>query len=363
LKIMAFMLKQSVTEFAIFDDGVQILDEELEHSVSDLHARLTPHEQGQFRLGEMMEALVEQEVAFDNIDIVVTLAGCAGLRPGIYLASGGLVDFLKESEIDENDMRAGVYMAYAIAEYINSSYDTECIPLVVELKMDNQINEEATLSGLRGIARDPVFHVYSHHYAAAVHAWENSKSQSDVKLVVAHLGTETSVGAYDRENILDSNSPLDGEGPFSPTASGSLPVDGLVKLCFSGKYDMDEMLNMVTREGGLTAHLGSGKLSVVQESWHSGDEKTKMIVKAMAREVAREIGARAVVLRGEVETIILTGPWAAFTEFTNEIVSRVEWIANTEINIYESELSSLSTAAMETFHGNMKLLLFEDNKQ
>jgi butyrate kinase len=233
----------------------------------------------------------------------------------------------------------------------------------VEAAIEDEIMRDAVLSGLKGLPREPVFHVFSHRSAAAVYAWENNRGQNDVSLVIAHLGTEISVGAFDRGRIIDSNSPLDGEGPFSPTASGTLPADALVELCFSGRYDMDEMLNKVTSEGGITAHLGSGRLASVQEAWHKGDERTRFVVTAMAARVAKEIGARAAALQGRVEGIVLTGPWSSFTELTDEIASRVQWIASTKIYTWGSEMYNLAIAAMEIFNGNIKLLLFGENNR
>jgi butyrate kinase len=358
LKILVFISKVSATEFAVFDDGVQVLNKSLEHPAPELHALLAPNEQGQFRLNAMMEVLDEQEIDLGLIDIIATQTECRDLPCGIYLVNRLLVDCFSRGSIEENHQRAAIFMAWTLTEFINGNYDTECIPIAVELAIESEIMKEAVLSGLKGVTRIPVFHVFSHRAAAAFYAWENNKGVNDIRLVIAHLGTEISVVAYDRGRIIDSNSPLDGEGPFSPSTSGTLPADALVDLCFSGRYDMDEMLEKVTAAGGLTAHLGSGKLSVIQESWHEEDEKTRFVIRAMAGRVAKEIGARASALRGKVDGIILTGPWAVFTEFTDEIESRVRWIANTKISIYGDEIFLLANTAMEMFRGNIKLFLY-----
>jgi butyrate kinase len=126
---------------------------------------------------------------------------------------------------------------------------------------------------------------------------------------------------------------------------------------------MDEMLAKVTAEGGITAHLGIGKLSAVQEAWRGGDERTRLLVRTMAARVAKEIGARAAALRGVVDEIILTGPWAEFSEFTDEIESRVRWIANTKVYLYGNEFFMLENAAIEIFRGNIRLFLYNENNR
>ncbi|MDF2531624.1 MAG: buk, partial [Clostridia bacterium] len=55
------------------------------------------------------------------------------------------------------------------------------------------------------------------------------------------MGGGISVGAHRHGKVLDVNNALDGEGPFSPERTGSLPVGGLIKLCYSGKYTIDEL--------------------------------------------------------------------------------------------------------------------------
>ncbi|MDR3354558.1 MAG: butyrate kinase [Synergistaceae bacterium] len=362
MKILAFISKISTTEFAVFDDGVQVLSRSVEHPAPALHTCLEPKEEGQFRLNAMLEVL-DEETDIKLVDMIATQVECRDLPCGIYLIDRHLVDCFSTGSLEENHQRAAIFMAYTLAEFINDSYDAECIPIAVEPAIENEIMRDAVLSGLKGITRTPVFHFFSQRAAASIFAWENNKGLNDIRLIIAHLGTEISVGAYDRGRIIDSNSPLDGEGPFSPSTSGTLPTDELVDLCFSGKYDMDEMLAKVTTEGGLTAHLGSWKLSAVQEAWREGDERTRLLVRAMAGRVAKEIGARAAALRGMAEEIILTGPWAVFTEFTDEIESRVRWIASTRTCLYGNEFFMLANAATEIFRGNIKLFLYDKNNR
>ena len=361
MKVFSFIAKISSTEYAIFDDGVQVADDVIEHAQSDLHALLTPPEQGLFRYNALMERLTESGTGLSGVDLVVTEAGFEELPPGIYLADRKLLELLAQSKIDENHLRSAVYVANSLAEHVNRQYDAECMPLVVQPAVGNELLAEATVSGVKGVTRDPVFHVFSQRAAVSLYASKAGKDSNEVRVVVAHLGTEISVGAYELGRIIDSNSPLDGEGPFSPTTSGSLPVDALVRLCYTGKYDMDELMRLVNQEGGLKAYLASSKLTDVRKSWHGGDVTTRKIVAAMAYQVAREIGARTSSINGRtglVEAIVLTGPWALFEEFTELIRERVEWIAPVEVHVWKSELFRLTVAAIETFKGNNKISLY-----
>jgi butyrate kinase len=358
VKIFAFLTKLSSTEFALFKNDEQIYGEVIEHSPAELNALLTPCEQGDFRFDAMIDRLVSQEIPIDDVNVLITQGGVEALPGGIYLVNRDLEELMKESRIDENLPRSAVFVAGHLLDYMTERYDNECLALLVEPAADNEIMSDGAPSGLKGVTRAPFFHAFSHRAAASVWAWDMKRGQNDVRLVVAHLGTEISVGAFDRGRIVDSNSPLDGEGPFSPTTCGTLPTDALLELCYSGKYDMDEMMSLVAETGGLAAHLGDGGLESVQDAYARGEEKTVFMVKAMAYKVAREIGARAAALYGKIDGIVLTGPWSFFNDFVAEITSRVEWMAPTKVIFWGSELYLLNTAAARTFEGNVRIDLY-----
>ena len=362
MKILSLIPKLSSTEFAIYDNGTRTHDGVVRHVSSELHSLLTPQEQGRYRFNAMMDFIAAQNFHIDDLDMVITQAGVDALLPGIYLINSNLIDLMSEKRIDEDVQRSAVFIAADLAEYVNGKCENECLPLLVEPAIDDEIIAEAAFSGLRGLTRAPVLHAFSLRAATSLFAWDIGKTPNVVKVIVAHLGTEISVGALDRGRIVDSNSPLDGEGPFSPTTSGTLPIRALLKLCYSGKYDMDEMLRLINMEGGLAAHLGNASLKDIQNAFLSGDERTNFIVKAMAYNVAREIGATAAALYGAVDGIILTGPWTLFKDFAKEIASRVEGIAPVREYVWEIELYMLMTTAMRTFEGDIKILLYGQDR-
>ncbi len=92
---------------------------------------------------------------------------------------------------------------------------------------------------------------------ARTYAKEIGKKYEDINLIIAHLGGGVSVGAHDHGRVIDVNNALDGDGPFSPERSGSLPTGQLVKLCFSGKKTEAEIKKMLKGAGGLVAYLGT----------------------------------------------------------------------------------------------------------
>jgi len=71
---------------------------------------------------------------------------------------------------------------------------------------------------------------------ARSHANSIMKKYEDLNLIVVHLGGGISIGAHKKGRVIDANQGLDGDGPFSPERSGTLPMGDFARLCFSGKY-------------------------------------------------------------------------------------------------------------------------------
>jgi len=355
---LAVIVRANSTEFAVYENGIQVLDECVRHSNSELIALADCGEEGYFRALKALECVERAGVSPKKIDIAVSAtAALLPAEPGAFLVTADMLNFIRAQKQVDDTLRLGAFTVWSVSEAISDRYEVECLPVVVEATARGELMPEATLSGLREIERRPVFHALSQRGAARSYAVTEKKKLEDLGLIVAHLGSEISVGAHSNGRVIDCNSPLDGEGPFSPRTSGTLPTDALLRLCYSGKYDMDELLRMVERKGGLMAHLGTGSLVDVAEAYSSGNPDVRFLVDAMAYKVAREIGARSAALCGKVDAILFTGPWASFEEFTDAIRSYVEWIAPVRVYSWESELRSLAELAEQVFDGTETLKL------
>lgn len=100
------------------------------------------------------------------------------------------------------------------------------------------------------------------------------------------------------------------EDLFLPNELGSLPNKALINLCYSGKYSEKELIKLITHQGGLVSYLGTNDLREVTKMMENGDKYAQLIFEAMAYQIAKEIGAMATVLKGDIEAIILTGGMA-----------------------------------------------------
>ena len=144
---------------------------------------------------------------------------------------------------------------------------------------------------------------------------------------------------------------MDGEGPFSPERSGTLPTGDLVKLCYSGTFSLAEMKKLVKGEGGMVAFMGTNSCMEVEELAEAGDEKAKLIFDAMGYQVAKYVGAMATVLKGQVDAILVTGGIAHSKPFISLIVDRVSWIAPVQVYPGEDEMRALAMNGLRVLTG------------
>jgi len=158
--------------------------------------------------------------------------------------------------------------------------------------------------------------------------------------------------------IIDVNNANEG-GPFSPERSGYLPVSSLVKLCYSGKYEYPELKRKLVGKGGLTAHLGTNDSREVEKRIESGDQQARAIYEAMAYQIAKEIGAMATVLKGQIDRIAITGGLARSQILMDWIQDRIAFLAQVEIIPGENEMDALAAGALRVLTGEEKALSYQ----
>jgi butyrate kinase len=126
-------------------------------------------------------------------------------------------------------------------------------------------------------------------------------------------------------------------------------------MAFSGKFDKRQILRRLVGEGGLFAYLGTSDVEKIQEMIRSGDETAKLVYEAMAYQVAKEIGSMSVVLKGEIDGIILTGGLANSEMMTGLIREWVTSIAPVFVYPGEDEISALAEGGLRVLRGEEEL--------
>jgi butyrate kinase len=221
----------------------------------------------------------------------------------------------------------------------------------------DEFDDIARVSGLPEIERQSLSHALNLKATARRAARDLGRPYPELNLVVAHLGGGISVTAHRRGRMVDVNQALDGGGPFSPERSGGLPVGDVVRMCFGvAPYEglsltYEQMFKKLAGQGGLVAHLGTNSAVEVERRIEAGDAHARLIYEAMAYQIAKEIGAMATVLCGDVDAVVLTGGVAHSEMLVGWIRQRVQWIAPVLVYPGEDEMLALALGALRVLRG------------
>ena len=335
------------TKIAVFDDETMVFEKTIRHTNEELQQFNRVSDQFQFRKDMIILALKENSISLDMLDAVVGRGGL--IKPvegGTYTVNDKLIEDLRKNVKVEHASNLGAPLARSIADEVN-------IPsFIVDPVVVDEMEDVARVSGHPDFERISIWHALNQRAVARRAAMEQfGRKYEDLNFVVAHLGGGISIGAHKKGRAVDVNNALNGEGPFSPERSGSLPMGQLVKMCFSGLYTEAQINKMMVGKGGISAHLGTNSAKEISDRAQAGDEKAKLIYSAMAYQVAKAIGEYAVVLEGDVDAILITGGIAYDEYFVKMIEDKVKFIAKVIAYPGEDELLALAQGGLRVLKG------------
>jgi butyrate kinase len=345
-KILVINPGSTSTKVVLFSNEQLLFEKKIEHSSKELSNFNKIIDQYHFRQDIILSFLKEKGINLSTLNAVVGRGGL--LKPitsGTYRINEKMLEDLHRGVMGEHASNLGGLLAYGIAENLSiPSYIVD--PVVID-----EMKPVARISGMPEIPRISIFHALNQKAVARKAALDLGKKYEKLNFIVAHLGGGISVGIHCKGNVIDVNNALNGEGPFTPERSGGVPVGGLVELCFSGKFTKDEIMKKIKSKGGLVAYLNTNDVREVEKMIKHGDKKAKLILEAMAYQVAKEIGAGATVLEGQLDAIILTGGIAYNNEFVNMVRDRVSFLSLVMVYPGEEEMLSLCEGALRVLKG------------
>ncbi len=333
------------TKIGVFEDENLILETTLRHSTEEIAQFATIFDQREFRKNIILDFLKAENFDVNSLNVIVGRGGLLKPIPGgTYEVNDALLEDLKIGKQGQHASNLGGILAKEIADEIGvKAYIVD--PVVVD-----EMCDEARVSGVPELPRISIFHALNQKAVAKRYAKEVGKNYEDLNLIVVHMGGGVSVGAHDHGKVVDVFNALDGDGAFSPERAGAVPVGGLVKMCFSGKYTEKEVYNKLVGNGGLNAYLGTNDMrDVIAKS--ETDEKAKLILNAFDFQVAKNIGSMGAVLAGKVDQIIVTGGIAYNKVITDELERRTSFIAPMTVYAGEDELLALVQGGLRVVNG------------
>lgn len=348
-KILTINPGSTSTKIAVFEDENEVFSTTLRHSAEELAPFSTVASQFQFRKNIILSELKKANLDIQSFHAIVGRGGLVKpIESGIYEVNEALIHDLEVPVMGEHASNLGGLIAQDIAKEINNGAKAYIAdPVVVD-----ELAPIARLSGHPAMPRASIFHALNQKVIARTYAKEIGKKYEELNLIVAHMGGGISVGAHCQGRVIDVNNALDGDGPFSPERSGSLPAGALVELCFSGK-SKSEIKKMLKGNGGVVAYLGTNDMRLVEDKAPT-DPEYAMIQDAMCYQVGKEIGALAAVLKGKVDAILITGGIAYGKCVTDYITEMVGFIAPVKVYPGEDEMRALATNGLMVLRGEVQ---------
>jgi butyrate kinase len=307
------------------------------------------------RTEQILKELKDNDINLEEIYIIIGRGGFVKpIKSGIYEINDRLKEDLRNSS-RPHEINLGGLIADRIAKMIPGAR-----AFLADLVVVDEMEDIARVAGHPLFERKSIFHALNHKFAGRNYANSINRHYKDLNLVIAHIGEGgISIGAHKHGRVIDVNQSYDGDGPFSYTRAGTLPYGDLIKLCFSGKYQEQELQHMLTQEGGLVAHLGTSNINVIENRIKEGDHQAEFILKAMAYQLSKEIGAMFVVIDEPVDAIILSGNIFQSKFFTEEVKRRITKLGQVVISPFVSDMDALADNAMMIIKGEAEILEYE----
>jgi len=337
------------TQLGVFRLGKAIFLKRVRHKEEDLARFKEISEQTEYRTKLLLNALTDNEISLDEVKLVMGRGGLIHpVESGVYPVNEKMKSDLMNSELGEDVVNLGGLIADALAGRMPNAKAYIANPVVVD-----EFSELARVSGHPLFTRKSIFHALNQKYVAIKHAHSLGKKYEDMKLIVVNLGRAITVGIHYYGKVIDATQGFDGDGPFSPITSGSLPVGDLIRLCYSGKYSEEEMLKIVRGEGGLNAYLGTPSGYEVDKMIRQGDEKARFYFEAMAYQTAKSVGSMCMTFTEETDAVLITGAMANSKVLVDFIVERISKIGPVHLYPGDDDLEALAWNGLALLKGDM----------
>lgn len=358
-RVLAVNPGSTSTKVALYEGETLLFQQNIDHKPELIAQYPTIYDQRHFRLEWILKLLEEKGVALDTLDAVVGRGGnMYPVHGGTYKVNDSMKEHLKEGVMGQHASNLGGILADMIVQETGKAIDSYVVdPVIVD-----EFEDVARVSGMPEFERKSKDHPLNQKSVARKTAKKYNTTYENCNFIVAHMGGGISVGAHKKGNLIDVNNCLDGDGPFSPERSGSVPVGALVDMCFSGEFTREQVRKKLTGQGGLYAYLGTTDARDVSKRVNEGDAYAELIYRAMAYQVSKEIGAAAAVLKGDVDYIVLTGGLAYDEMFTGWITEHVGFLAPVELVPGENEMVALSQGVIRVLSGEEEAREYKGEK-
>ena len=335
------------TKVSLFEDETSVFERSLFHDSSVLLSFPHVNDQVPFRRQVILDMLAAEGVSPRSIDAFVGRGGSACTQPGGITAIDRRLydDTVAAVGGSEHPAKLGVMLAWTFAqEYEKPAFTLN--PTNVD-----EFCDLARITGIKGLYRFSHTHCLNQKAVAEFHAGKIGRRYEDCNFIVAHIDGGITVAAHERGRIVDGNMGADGEGAFTPTRIGSVPV--LALLDYIDEHGTADVRLKCSRAGGFVDLFGTSNSDVIHKLVDEGDPKASLVWNTMIYQIAKMIGEMSAVLCGNVDAILLTGGLIRFDDITEGIRKHCGFIAPISTYPGEMEQEALALPVLGVLRGEI----------
>lgn len=343
MKILVLNPGATSTKIAIFDDFTNVFELNIPHPGEEIRAFSSIPDQFEYRLSLVLSALKSSGIGLGELSCVIGRGGLLRHIPsGTYLINDRAVHDMLHPPYGEHASNLGILLAKKIGDDLGvPSYF--CDPVSVD-----ELTDVARVTGFLGMERQSFFHALNHKSVARKACGMLDTTYENANLIIVHMGGGVSVAAHQNGRVVDVYNVKD-EGAFGMDRCGSLPVNAVIDLCYSGQYDKKQLKSMLGSRGGMTSYLGTGDLRQTERMIDDGNAEAALYFEALAYQLSKDIGSMFAVLCGKCDAIVFTGGMANSKRLIGRLSHYCASLAPF-INLPgEAEMEALAAGAMRAF--------------
>lgn len=333
------------TKVALYNGNKPTITETIRHSDESLSQFKDINAQKEFREKIVLDFLEDKNIDIRQLTAVAARGGLLKpLESGTYQVNRKLISDLVEAKRGLHASHLSAQIGHAVAQKAGIS----CY--VVDPISVDEMDPVARYSGHKLFERHMLSHALNMKAVAKRYARENHRDYRKITLIVVHLGTGISISVHRDGKMVDAINPTE-EGAFSLDRSGGLPVLQVVRYVTDHQTTYQEFRDLVWNNGGLYSYLNTKDFLHAEELYMKGDREAVSVIEAMAYQVAKEVGALATVVHGNVEAIVISGGMARADFFVDLIKQRIRFIAPIMVYPGEDEMSALAEGVYRVIEG------------
>lgn len=348
-KILVINPGSTSTKIAVYQGENCLFLQNIRHYLEDLIMYPTIIAQYEYRKEIILSTLEMEGIDLNDLKIIMGRGGLTyPLESGIYEVDDRMLTHVRKGVLGQHASNLGPIIASSIAKQIAGAKAYIADPVVTD-----EILPIARISGHPRFERRSIFHALNQKAVARMYARSVSRKYEELNLIVVHMGGGVSIGVHQNGRVIDVNNALDGEGPFSPERSGTLPVGQLIEACFCGNFTEEEIRQMVVGEGGMVAYLKTNSMIDIDQMASNGDTDAIKYLEAFVYQVSKAIGEMATVLSGKIDAILFTGGIAYNEKIIENLKNRVGFLSKIVVFPGEDEMEALASNARMMLNGEL----------